>query len=173
MWRALDLNLSGWVSLREFDEYAFELLGGLRCWSLSNFGSVANMFRFIDVNEGGDVTWKEFTTTFAQFSEKFDIGLDDDDLEYLFNGLDLDGKKRITLDELDFLEKWDLALDLEEEQVFPRFRLFTTGHENKAMVKTAIEIVASRRPSEAASEAVGSRRPSEAPLNLDALLPPD
>ena len=30
MWRALDGNLSGWVSIREFDERAFNLLGGFK-----------------------------------------------------------------------------------------------------------------------------------------------
>ena len=33
MWRALDSNLSGWVSIREFDERAFNLLGGFKVWT--------------------------------------------------------------------------------------------------------------------------------------------
>jgi hypothetical protein len=152
MWRAVDRNLSGWVSLREFDQRAFELLGGLRCWSLSIFGSVENMFNAIDSNGGGDVTWKEFSAKLVEFADKFDIALDSDDVLYMFNGLDLDGQKRLTIDELEFLEKWDLALDLEEEHVFPSFRLWSTGDETKEMVKQALHIDEQRRAREEARE---------------------
>merc|ERR1719247_2197756 len=152
MWRAVDRNLSGWVSLREFDQRSFELLGGLRCWSLAIFGSVSNMFHAIDSNGGGDVSWKEFSAKLVEFAEKFDIILSEEDVLYMFNGLDLDGQKRLTIDELEFLEKWDLALDLEEEHVFPVFRLWSTGDETKEMVKQALHIDEQRRAKAEARE---------------------
>jgi hypothetical protein len=154
MWRAVDRNLSGWVSLREFDQRAFELLGGLRCWSLASFGSAKNMFEAIDSNGGGDVTWKEFSAKLVEFADKFEIGLDSEDVLYMFNGLDLDGQKRLTIDELEFLEKWDLALDLEEEHVFPSFRLWSTGDETKEIVKQALA-------QDAAKRAVAEQRENE------------
>jgi Ca2+-binding EF-hand superfamily protein len=125
MWRALDDNLSGWVSFREFDEHGFNLLGGIKMWATQVFGSVQNMFNSMDANGGGDLTWKEFSNKIFEYCFQYGIDLKERDILYIFNGIDLDGQKRLSMSELQFLEDWDIALDLEEEQIFPKFNLLT------------------------------------------------
>ena len=47
-------------------------------------------------------------------------------------GLDVDGQRRIALDELLFLERWNMDMDIEEEHVFPDFKapawIWRVGH---------------------------------------------
>merc|ERR1719271_2281350 len=85
----------------------------------------------MDSNGGGDLTWKEFSNKILEYCFQYGVDLKEKDVLYIFNGLDLDGQKRLSMSELEFLEYWDLSLDLEEEQVFPKFRLMSTGDETK------------------------------------------
>ena len=55
---------------------SFELLGGLKCWAVSRFGSVANMFRHMDASGGGDLSWKEFSRKLVDYCTEYDIELD-------------------------------------------------------------------------------------------------
>jgi len=89
------------------------------------------MFYAFDTSNGGDLSWKEFSSKLITYCTDYDVDLDVTEIQYLFNGLDLDVKKKLTPDELEFLDDWDLALDLEEEQVFPHFRLWSTGDVTK------------------------------------------
>ena len=41
--------------------------------------------------------------------------------------MDLTGEYKITLDEVLFLEDWDISVDMEEMQIFPNFRLWCKG----------------------------------------------
>jgi len=118
MWRAVDENLSGWVSIKEWDDDAFNLLGGFKLWVRNRFRTMARFMDIVDESKSGDLSWKEFQRAFQNFSElTFEVS----QLQMLFEGLDIDGQRRIALDELQFLEDWNIELDMEEEQVFPHF----------------------------------------------------
>merc|ERR1719240_1097059 len=127
MWNVLDANCSGWVSLYEFDEKAYELLGGFKMWSEYIFGSVTGMFNAIDKNRGGDISWKEFSSRVLGYCTQYKINLSEEEVRYLFSGLDISGEMRITLDEVKFLQDWDLTVDMESIKVFPNFRLLCKG----------------------------------------------
>jgi Ca2+-binding EF-hand superfamily protein len=127
MWNVLDANSSGWVTLSEFDTKGYELLGGFKMWSEYVFGSVTGMFYAIDKNRGGDISWKEFSGRVLGYCAQYSIDLSEDEVRYLFSGLDLSGEYKITLDEVKFLEDWDLTVDMEEIKVFPNFRLMCRG----------------------------------------------
>merc|ERR1712100_876456 len=117
MWNVIDANASGWVSLFEFVPKAYELLGGFKMWSEYTFGSVTAMFDAIYKNRGGDISWKEFSGRVLGYYAQYNIHLSEEEVRYLFNGLDLTGEMKITLDEVQFLQDWDLTVDLEQVKV--------------------------------------------------------
>lgn len=126
MWRALDANISGWVSIKEFDETAFHLVAGFKLWARSKFKTMAKMMEALDDSKSGDLTWREFHSAFTRLASVDGVDLTLSELEMLFQGLDIDGQRRIALDELIFLEEWDLELDLEEEQDFLTFKVHSS-----------------------------------------------
>jgi hypothetical protein len=119
MWRAVDENLSGWVSIKEFDAEAFDMLGGFKLWVKSRFKTMSRFMDNVDESKSGDLSWKEFQRAFTMYQDGITAPVVQ--LQMLFEGLDMDGQRRIALDELAFLEDWNIELDMEEEQVFPQF----------------------------------------------------
>lgn len=91
------------------------------------FGSVTGMFNAIDKNRGGDISWKEFSGRVLGYCAQYNIALSEEEVRYLFSGLDITGEYRITLDEVMFLQDWNLTVDMEEVKVFPNFRLLCKG----------------------------------------------
>jgi Ca2+-binding EF-hand superfamily protein len=116
MWRSVDENLSGWVSIKEFDDSAFNMLGGFKLWVKGRYRTMSRFMDAVDESKSGDLSWKEFQRAITSA-----INIDVTRLQMLFEGLDMDGQRRIALDELAFLEDWKIELDMEEEQVFPHF----------------------------------------------------
>lgn len=117
VWRAYDNNLSGWLSLREFDEQADVVLKRFMNMCLQTYGSTKDAFLAID--KRGDGTWskKDFRLGVAE-----PLNLDEKEADLLFNGLDLSrnrtaqNKPRITLKNLAFLQNWDVAAEEEDNK---------------------------------------------------------
>merc|ERR1712224_395314 len=128
IWRALDPQLCGFVTIESFNARAFELLGGFRLWVLKNFGTMLALMQALDDGKEEDakiisLNLKEFSTGMLEIAERQGLQLSDDDVAYLYNGLDLDGQGLISPDELMFLETWEMDIDLQEEAVFPAFNI--------------------------------------------------
>merc|ERR1712046_232008 len=83
-WRALDDDLSGWLSLREFDPDAFEKLMQFTLWTHESFGSTLAAFPKLLGNKDGKLTLTEFRQACKP------SGLGDDIVHYIFSGLDVD-----------------------------------------------------------------------------------
>mmetsp|Transcript_67312 Transcript_67312/g.161380 ORF Transcript_67312/g.161380 Transcript_67312/m.161380 type:complete len:939 (+) Transcript_67312:149-2965(+) len=107
-WRVLDTDLSGLISLKEFDPPSAELLGSFKHWADYNFGSVELAFRVLDADQDGAVTFHELRRTCRRLKWSGDVRL-------FFECLDVDGhtsnaygKRTITLDEIVFLDQWHM-----------------------------------------------------------------
>lgn len=100
LWKHLDLNSSGFITLDEWDPPAHRCLMELRQICIGEFGGTLEAFKFgMDANGSGTVTKDEL----LQFMKDFDF---QGDLEVLWNCLDEDRGGFITADELKFLEGW-------------------------------------------------------------------
>lgn len=120
-WRALDTDLSGVITMREYDPPSAELLESFKEWADSNFGSVKLCYQSLDDDHSGSVTFPEF----KRACHKLKWG---GDVKMLFDCLEIDahskiggedaatGKRALTLNELDFLDKWQVEPSKEELQ---------------------------------------------------------
>lgn len=55
-WRCLDVDVSGTITLREWDPVGAELLGSFKGWAEAHFGSVELAFKAIDKDGSGSIT---------------------------------------------------------------------------------------------------------------------
>jgi Ca2+-binding EF-hand superfamily protein len=121
IWRALDPNLSGWLSLREFSEKAYDLLTFFKQWCVKHHGSIKKMMEAHDENESGMLSRKEF---FRFVAPKLTLPgpgnkmMPHEDIEALFAGLDKNGGDTIKTEEIAFLDKWDAEGDVKFERMW-------------------------------------------------------
>jgi len=110
-WRALDSDLSGYITMREYDPPSEELLSSFKEWAEIHFGSVKHCFKVLDSDRSGSVTLAEMKRACHKFKWTGDV-------RTLFNCLDVDskrgdrdpstGKRAISLDEIVFLDSWQV-----------------------------------------------------------------
>lgn len=110
VWRALDENLSGWISLREFCPESYRLLADFKTYCMSHHGSVARAFAHIDANGNRIVRRREFNAIVP------DLGFTPEEADMLFEGLDLNGNGCILEAELRYLDNWAMDKDRQEEE---------------------------------------------------------
>lgn len=110
VWRALDANLSGWVSLQEFSKEAYELLVKFKKWAEQKEGTIQKVFQQIDANSDGIVNRREFLVI------RNDMDLTDDEYHTLYHGFDFDGRGVIKFSKLRYLDFWSIEEDLREEE---------------------------------------------------------
>jgi len=120
-WRALDLDLSGWLSLREFDPDAFQKLMDFTRWTCATFGSTMAAFPKLLSNTNGQITQSEFRYTCKP------SGLGDDIVNFIFTGLDVDGTGTIEATEIRFLDQWKGLADLKEEDAWAQVAGISTA----------------------------------------------
>ncbi|CAK0797072.1 unnamed protein product [Prorocentrum cordatum] len=136
-WRHLDDDMSGYISMREYDREGAELLQSFKHWAESCFGSVTLCFKALDEDRSGSVTLTELKRACHRMNWKGDVRL-------LFQCLDADqerdaatGKKSIELAEICFLDEWNpepAMEDVEEATTIPRS---TTGNSRSSLKSPA------------------------------------
>mmetsp|Transcript_4925 Transcript_4925/g.11494 ORF Transcript_4925/g.11494 Transcript_4925/m.11494 type:complete len:633 (-) Transcript_4925:87-1985(-) len=103
-WRALDHDLSGNITLREFDEPSAKILTSFKAWCDLHYGSFEHLFKSMDRDRSGGVSFSELRRACKHGGWKGNVHV-------LFKCLDLDshsdGQKTIELEELLFLDSWD------------------------------------------------------------------
>eukprot|EP00746_Dinoflagellata_sp_MGD_P086916 gnl/MRDRNA2_/MRDRNA2_34456_c0_seq1.p1 gnl/MRDRNA2_/MRDRNA2_34456_c0~~gnl/MRDRNA2_/MRDRNA2_34456_c0_seq1.p1 ORF type:complete len:683 (+),score=136.82 gnl/MRDRNA2_/MRDRNA2_34456_c0_seq1:116-2164(+) len=159
VWRALDNNLSGWLSLREFDPAGAELLRKFKMYAQTKFGSCQRFIESMDSKGSSEISRNAFRAALkkagifnfkveeaalaaqdeksegggknvsqvkARYSMKKEhrrlsaLEVEDEDIDALFSGLDVDGSGLIRAHEVRFLDRWDVARELAEEAVWEK-----------------------------------------------------
>jgi len=111
IWRALDEDCSGWVALREFDEFSFEKIAGFKSWAETTHGSVVKAVRYFDslMNSTGRLTLEEMQ---KKVTDDFPGGV-----QMMFEMFDVHNLGRLTEGDLKFLDNWDLPFEEWETEV--------------------------------------------------------
>jgi len=108
IWRTLDDDLSGWISLRELDAIEADILETFIAWAQSKFGDVTSAFMALDVDSSGRLSYTEFRAAVRLYGFQGNT-------RHLFNALDHSGERRLTIDKFEFLDYWDLPDEEERE----------------------------------------------------------
>lgn len=119
VWRSLDEDCGGWISLREFDQDAFDCLAKFKHWAVKNHGAVATGVQHM-VGASGKLTDVELDKI-DEFNSKLLIqGLNLSNNVTVVHTIDEHGRKVtvetpfLTEKDVRFLDKWDL--DWEEQE---------------------------------------------------------
>lgn len=113
-WRALDTDLSGSISMDEFDEPSSKLLCSFKEWTDKNFGSVELAFKTLDTNGVGGLTYQDLRRACHKLKWQGEV-------RQLFDCFDCDGKgddsgkRAISLKEVAFLDTWEIGLSPEQQ----------------------------------------------------------
>lgn len=101
-WMALDSDASGYIALTEVNPRGAHLLAEFRRWANLFFGSVMNAFMVLDADGGGALTRSEFKKSATKYCFR-------GDREELFTLLDIGGDGDITVEEMAFLDEWEIT----------------------------------------------------------------
>jgi len=98
-WRALDEDLSGYITLQEIDPASSIALANFRRWCDEEFGSVRSAFSVFDNSGDNEVTYREWRRSLRIY------GFEGDARE-LFWALDVERSGTLSLQEVEFLDDW-------------------------------------------------------------------
>jgi len=99
-WRALDADLSGYITLAEIDLADHKYLLSFKQWADEEFGSTTNVFDLIEKDDEGIVTEDEFRHFLYRNGYSNSPGA-------LFRALDCNRGGTLSLDEVAFLDDWE------------------------------------------------------------------
>jgi hypothetical protein len=112
-WRALDDDLSGWLSLREFDRTTYDELTHFVSWIVETYGSFSSAFPKLQAgNTEIQISQTEFRKVFKP------SGLGDTVLSKIYIGLDVDRTDSISHQEIRFLNCWKVEMEQKEEEAW-------------------------------------------------------
>lgn len=103
-WRALDEDLSGFITLHEIDEASSETLREFRQWADREFGGVRCAFGCFDDDNSNKVTMKEWRRACRVYGYAGNAST-------LFRSLDVEATGSLTIQEVAFLDDWDFVSD--------------------------------------------------------------
>mmetsp|Transcript_15746 Transcript_15746/g.54857 ORF Transcript_15746/g.54857 Transcript_15746/m.54857 type:complete len:696 (-) Transcript_15746:11-2098(-) len=126
VWRAMDRDCAGFISLREFDPAAYQALGSFRIWTQKHYGSIQHLFRILDDNGNGRVSLAELSAI-----KKGPDGYTGN-VPLVFACLDVNCERLLTDHEVKFLDSWDVWW--EEYETTLRKRRHTFGRTKTAKV---------------------------------------
>lgn len=112
-WRHFDEDLSGFLTLSEFDPVSSKLLAKFKHWCDEEFGGVRSAFGVFDSDGSNEVSYREFRRSCRIYGFEGDCHL-------LFYAMDLEKRGELTLKEVLFLDAWEFESpdDTEDDQAF-------------------------------------------------------
>mmetsp|Transcript_24657 Transcript_24657/g.56923 ORF Transcript_24657/g.56923 Transcript_24657/m.56923 type:complete len:961 (-) Transcript_24657:105-2987(-) len=118
-WRTLDVDISGTITIHEFEPESARLLFDFKDWCDMNFGSVTHFFKAMDAEKHGSVKYPEMKRVCAKFKFQGEV-------RRLFQCLCSDqrtamARRSLILEEVAFLDKWEVPPT--DEQLDGRFAL--------------------------------------------------
>mmetsp|Transcript_124509 Transcript_124509/g.265419 ORF Transcript_124509/g.265419 Transcript_124509/m.265419 type:complete len:734 (-) Transcript_124509:9-2210(-) len=112
-WRALDNDMSGFITLLEVDPVSNDIIVAFKRWADEGFGSVKAMFEVFDDDHSGEISKREFCKACRIYAFKGNP-------RGLFQALDADNKGAVTRKDLVFLDSWLIeSVSQEPEDVAP------------------------------------------------------
>lgn len=102
VWRALDTDCSGWISIREYDQECGIALREFKLWADKAYGGVVAAFRAADYNSNGKLSVKELSKVANE--DKGYMG----DVAQVFAYLDVNDAWTLLESDVAFLDKWEL-----------------------------------------------------------------
>eukprot|EP00933_Yihiella_yeosuensis_P055633 TRINITY_DN5447_c0_g1_i4.p1 TRINITY_DN5447_c0_g1~~TRINITY_DN5447_c0_g1_i4.p1 ORF type:complete len:774 (+),score=163.57 TRINITY_DN5447_c0_g1_i4:112-2433(+) len=99
-WRALDEDLSGFITLSEIDGVSSQVLASFRHWCDQEFGSVRSAFGVFDASGDNEVTLREWRRSCRIYGFEGQAHI-------LFHALDVEKNGSLSVEEVDFLDGWD------------------------------------------------------------------
>jgi len=103
-WLSLDEDLSGFISLREIDEEAHEVICQFKHWADDQFGGVRYAFQVMDRDKSKELDFREFRSGCRNFGFTGNVKL-------LFNCLDQNGEGVLQYKEIAFLDTWETVTE--------------------------------------------------------------
>merc|ERR1719387_503626 len=101
IWRTLDDDSSGYITLREFDKEAHESLCAFKRWATAKHKSVCRAFNRLDKNGTGQLKLKDLQSATHPVLSLHATSV-------VFEGLDKNGRGNLELQHVRFLDDWDL-----------------------------------------------------------------
>lgn len=98
-WRALDEDLSGYITLQEIDSASSRALCDFKKWCDEEFGSVRSAFGVFDASGDDEVTYREWRRALRIYGFTGNAST-------LFYALDVERNGTLSLDEAKFLDDW-------------------------------------------------------------------
>jgi hypothetical protein len=124
IWRYMDRGLSGWVSIRDFDRRAFDLLAGFRLWVSKVFSSLDVMYSAL--TSKATVSTDVFVSNLSKYCVERKLPITASDVSYIIAAL-ATKRGELRASDFDFLARWEVARDLQETQVFSDFSIKSDG----------------------------------------------
>lgn len=108
-WRAFDDDLSGYITLQEFDSEVSESLLEFRSWCHEEFGNVKAAFSVFDDDGSKRLSFQEFRGACRVYGFGGDI-------KRIFDCCDVAHEKSLSLQDVAFLDDWQVE-DKDEDEV--------------------------------------------------------
>eukprot|EP00445_Apocalathium_hangoei_P012115 CAMPEP_0203877382 /NCGR_PEP_ID=MMETSP0359-20131031/21977_1 /ASSEMBLY_ACC=CAM_ASM_000338 /TAXON_ID=268821 /ORGANISM="Scrippsiella Hangoei, Strain SHTV-5" /LENGTH=788 /DNA_ID=CAMNT_0050796327 /DNA_START=55 /DNA_END=2418 /DNA_ORIENTATION=+ len=111
-WRVLDSEMTGMISMKEYDAESFDILNSFKEWADMHFGGILACFKELDEDHSGSVSLKEMNHACRKLRWTGDANL-------LFNCIHVSknreaGVRSIALSDIAFLDTWQLEPTEEE-----------------------------------------------------------
>lgn len=108
-WRALDNDLSGFITLKEIDHVAHDACMEFKLWADCEFGGIRAAYRIMDSDRSNQISWREFRSACRSYGYRGDVTT-------LFESLDQQGTKNVLhFEEVSFLDAWDTSAAIHTE----------------------------------------------------------
>lgn len=107
-WRALDDDVSGYITLAEFDPAASEYLFTFKKWADDSFGGLKSAFNVFDIDDDRCIDFREFRHCCRIYGF-------DGNISSIFQILDVNQNQSLSVAEISFLDEWpDLDMEMEK-----------------------------------------------------------
>merc|ERR1712150_30665 len=112
-WRCLDVDVSGTITLREWDPVGAQLLGSFKGWAEAHFGSVELAFKAIDKDGSGSITLSDLKQACRRLKW-------DGDVRLLVQCLGIKGTKdenkakSLMASDIIFIDRWVDMVDFKQ-----------------------------------------------------------